>query len=280
MIQIYPRFAQPIPQRRTSLAAYAFLSLCVLAASGTEEEPSYNGRTLSQWLAIEHAVARTVGPGLHRAPEEAVRAMGTNAIPKLLEWTSYQRSSAEREGQTEPTRPAPGTNQSPELTPLERARSTVFGFCVLGAAARPAIPQLTELARSSSDADRARRCAVSLAAIGPEAIPSILSLATNAPGATRSHAIGALEYMAGNPALASAVPVLIQCLGDTNWDNRISGEACDALSAIGLPGVVLPALTNALRSPNPDLRKQAAWCLAGFPEGASPVPAVTNTPPR
>jgi HEAT repeat protein len=200
--------------------------------------------------------------------------MGTNAIPTLLKWISYQRSSAEGTSQTGPTGPASDANHSPTLTPEERARRALYAFRFLGAMARPAIPQLTQLTRSSSDADRADRCAESLAAIGPEAIPSLLSLATNGPPLTRWYVVAALEFFALDPAVVPAVPVLIECLGDTNENARISEEAGTVLGLIHPPAVVVPALTNALRSPAAHMRRQAAWCLAAFEgEAGSVVPA-------
>ena len=140
--------------------------------------------------------------------------------------------------------------------------------------ARPAIPELTRLARSSSDQHRAERCADSLAAIGPEAIPSLLSLATNGPPMTRWYAIAALEYFARDPSAVPAVPVLIRCMGDRNDD--VANKAANILSQLSLPAaVVVPALTNALLSPSAQTRKWAVRCLGWHHEEAvSAIPLL------
>ena len=264
MSQNHPRFTLatlPFLCHGPAIWACGLLILCALAGLAADQEPSYNGRLLSQWLA-DLQPGRAGG----HPTEGAVRAMGTNAIPTLLKWISYQHSSPERSGQTRPTASASGAsgaNHGPTLIPEERARRAVYAFRFLGAVARPAIPQLTQLARSSSDGNRADRCAESLAAIGAEAIPSLLSLATNSPLPARWYAIAALEYFASDPAAEAAVPALIGCLGDTNENARIAEEAGTVLSQINLPAVVVPALTNALHSPDAQVCKWATSCLRG-----------------
>src|SRR3954454_21898924 len=59
------------------------------AVVGGDREPSYNGHSLSEWLHAARA-------GYHSAPAPsaeapaAIRQIGTNALPTLLKWTSYQ----------------------------------------------------------------------------------------------------------------------------------------------------------------------------------------------
>jgi len=68
-----------------------------------DNQPVYNGRTLEQWLDVgAHSPnCRVWGPRNDgkgptpqqlREAEESVRAIGTNAIPFLLEWISYRAS--------------------------------------------------------------------------------------------------------------------------------------------------------------------------------------------
>jgi hypothetical protein len=70
-------------------------------------QPVYNGRTLEQWLDVgahsgKHWVwgPRNDGKGPNprelREAEESVQAIGTNAIPTLLEWISYKPGSSKR----------------------------------------------------------------------------------------------------------------------------------------------------------------------------------------
>jgi len=52
---------------------------------GSEREPRCRGRTLSAWL-----LEGTWNPdGLSAEQEEAIRCMGTNALPFLVKWVQY-----------------------------------------------------------------------------------------------------------------------------------------------------------------------------------------------
>ena len=239
-----------------------------MVAIAAGQEPSYNGRLLSQWLG--DLLLGQVGS---TATEGAVRAMGTNAIPTLLKWISYERSASQQPSQTEEAGPR-------HLSPEQRAQRADRAFSALGAVARPAIPELTRLARTSSEPERADRCTASLAFIGPEAIPSLLSLATNGPPWTRYWAISALERFAGDPEGVQTIPLLIQCLTDTQTSYPVDGPAQRVLLSMD-PAVAIPALTNALRSSSAQTRLQVAHCLLAFEEAEDPrlrseVPTVVS----
>jgi hypothetical protein len=247
----------------------AILVLCAWAAIAADQEPSYNGCLLSQWLGDMYLRSYGAGPVPY---EEAIRAMGTNAIPTLLKWITYERSPSSRQtGETVlsyyPHYP---------LSPEERAERSQYAFECLGGVARPAIPELTRLARASSDPKRADRCAAALAFIGPEAIPSLLSLATNGPPWTRRSALDCLERFASDPEGEQAVPVLISCLGYTNTDYNIDGAAQRILLDLR-PAVAVPVITNALQSPSARARLNAIACLLLYENTAPalvPVPAL------
>jgi hypothetical protein len=112
------------------------------------EEPSYEGRTLSQWIMTNYA---TFGPYIEppnntqinaqiEASEQAIKAIGTNAIPTALRWLSknydardYFHFSASIKGY-----------------PLNGMAETVFE--ILGEDAQSATPTLIQLARNDKDA--------------------------------------------------------------------------------------------------------------------------------
>jgi hypothetical protein len=50
--------------------------------SAPNEEPSYNGRTLSDWVVSLNA-------GIYPAQVDALQSFGTNADPSLLKWICY-----------------------------------------------------------------------------------------------------------------------------------------------------------------------------------------------
>jgi hypothetical protein len=241
---------------------YGLIILCALPTIAADQEPSYNGRLLSQWLGDIRIGLRTSGPEPY---QEAIRAMGTNAIPTLLKWISYERPLSQQSGDALATAVPFAVERNRPLSPAERAVRSAYAFGCLGAVARPAIPELTRLARASSDPERADRCADSLACIGREAIPSLLSLVTNAPPWTRWYAIGELELSARDPAAAPLVPMLMNCLDDTNTYFPIDPPLERFLLAIG-PAVAVPALTNALQSASARARLRVFVCLSELGE--------------
>jgi hypothetical protein len=169
-----------------------------------ERETSYRGRTVSQWLA-------RIDKGHWGAWDEApIRAIGTNAIPSCLKWISYQDSPVRNRftNFVERFSPALGRWLTRRLSALPggRANRVVEVFRILGPQARIAIPELTRLAQTSFEPARANRCVKSLGFIGPDAIPSLLILATNSPPHTRWPAIWKLADFGTNAV--AAVPAL------------------------------------------------------------------------
>jgi hypothetical protein len=101
------------------------LLLCALAATAAEQEPSYNGRLLSEWLGDMRLGQLWAGPS---PTERTVQAMGTNAIPTLLKWMSYEPSPSELSSQIEEKVPhwRPITNLN--LYPAQRAQRAGAAF--------------------------------------------------------------------------------------------------------------------------------------------------------
>ena len=203
-----------------------------------EPEPSYNGRTLSEWL-------NRIDKGQWGAWDEApIRALGTNLIPACLKWISYEGGIPLRNRiakLVERVFPALGRRLTDNR--WGRSNRVVYVFKILGPQARAAIPELTRLAQTAipaladgSQPGRAGRCIDCLGFIGPEAIPSILSLVTNSPPLTRCTAIWKLGGFGTNAV--AAVPTLRLALTDT--DPYVFNAASNALVKIA-PEV----LTNA-----------------------------------
>ena len=76
-------------RKRATIISLAILLIsvgtCVLWP--TKPEPSYRGRRLSEWLPGYNAAA--TANELART-EEAIRHIGTNGLPFLLEWINYE----------------------------------------------------------------------------------------------------------------------------------------------------------------------------------------------
>src|SRR5205823_6580136 len=130
---------------------FIFVLACLAAAITTtffltrNTEPSYHGRTLSQWL-------RPANPdNLHSyTPEEveAIRHFGTSAVPYLLTWISYEPSRL-RSSLLAVSWKLPRPLQA-SLNPWLRDKSRVqladdawYGFYIIGPQAHTAVPELT-----------------------------------------------------------------------------------------------------------------------------------------
>jgi HEAT repeat protein len=219
--------------------------LVALTSGAADKEPVYQGRTLTQWTRdIDPHYAVAVG---HEPPEWiAIRTMGSNAIPTLLKWMA----------QKDPPEP-----QKPNLAPcytVVRSERAVLAFHILGEAAGPAIPELTRLAITTRDPERADRCINALAAIGPESLPSFIEILTN--GTYRAR-FSALEWF---PALhvdnTPAMAGMINCL--THKNENLGFRAAQTLSESAIPEPILvPALTNALTTASPGGRARIYRCL-------------------
>jgi hypothetical protein len=64
------------------LAVCVLVVICVVAFWPREHEPEYNGKKLSEWLALQNDHPEDV--------DAAVRAIRTNALPMLIKWAEFQ----------------------------------------------------------------------------------------------------------------------------------------------------------------------------------------------
>ncbi len=195
-----------------------------------EDEPSYQGRTVSQWL-------NDIDQGRWGAWNEApIHAIGTNAIPACLKWISYEGGVPLRNRIAKLVeRVSPALGRRLTVNHWGRSNRVVEVFRILGPQARAAIPELTRLAQTAiparadgSQPGRAGRCINCLGFIGPDALPSILSLVTNSPPLTRCFAIWKLADFGTNAV--AAVPALRLALTDT--DPYVTNAASKALLKI------------------------------------------------
>jgi len=217
-----------------------------------EREPTYRGHTLSEWLGQQKG---RWGANLV-LEEDPILAIGTNGIPTILAWISYEPSPWRTKASSFVARLSPDLRRRVFYGPVERANDAIRVFRILGPQACVAIPELTRLAQSAADRDRAYRCIESLKHVGPSALPALLTLATNSPSKTRFRAIVTLPEL-GTDAV-EAVPLLIQFLDDN--DKSVANAAEEALTRLER-SAVFPSLTNALHSPSAQVRAHAVSCL-------------------
>jgi hypothetical protein len=166
----------------TVLAGCGLALLIALLVLTSNREPRYNGRTLSQWLVIErealftYDTTRNASPGNADA-ENAVRHIGTNALPQLIKWLDYENHwttrfrhqilSIKHALHLKALVPVPDRAGKQQLA--------VGGFLILGSNATPAISQLQHLARQSKPPayDNRRLAIFCLANIGSAARPTL-----------------------------------------------------------------------------------------------------------
>ena len=118
-----------------------------LAVCLRSPEPEYRGRRLSQWVE-GYNWSSDVARYTTKERQEAMRQMGTNAIPYLLKWIRYETPHWKIKWY-EIVNPAlakvrPSWQLSDEKEQL-RANGTVLAFIALGAQSESAVGELSRL---------------------------------------------------------------------------------------------------------------------------------------
>ena len=177
---------------RVVLAGLVCLVLAGLAFKVfTSRGPVHKGKSLS--AGLEEMDGTVKSPESYAAAAEAVREMGTNAIPFLIERLSSRDSLVKQKFITL-------ASKQPlfdlHLTPAsDRRYQAVRGFAALGPAAKVAIPALTSLL---DDNETALEAALVLSGLGPDASGPLLIASTNASEEVRMIATRALEASRSN----------------------------------------------------------------------------------
>jgi hypothetical protein len=172
-------------------------------------EPSYQGKTLLDWLADLDC---SPPPPSEKGKEarEAIRQMGTNVIPFLLADLGDVDARKQATYDKEDTRPAD-----------MRLCQAVWAFDALDSAAKSAIPQLVKLLKVSPG-----YVPGALAGVGRDALPELMQALTNEVFWVRDNAAADLANaiyrgkISGREALA-AWPIAWQNLNYTNPTNSL-----------------------------------------------------------
>lgn len=155
------------------LAVILIAALLVALASS---EPAYGGKKVSKWLEELAALDYSKQRDPHTKQVQAVRAIGTNAIPWLLGELQAGRSRWPwRFNQLLAKQAVIKYRFADANARLSRA---TLGFQALGELAEPAIPRLLSLVEEGPG-----YVPNALAAIGPAAVPALQQCLTN----TRSY---------------------------------------------------------------------------------------------
>jgi HEAT repeat protein len=221
-------------QFSVALAAVAVLTARGAADVSADAEPRYQDKSLSEWIVLtEPKSVETFAPRDAQALE-AVRRIGTNAIPWLLRWIRSEQ--------------------------LQTNHLAIRGISLLRTNANLLVPELTRLVNDWKSSTAWSNAIPALETLGNDGFFPLLRAATNynAPSALRwkavqsigrlgSHmnGVGSLAMLGTNAAIA--VPVLIRCLHDDDW--RVAAEAASALGIYTIePTLAVPALIASLQS--------------------------------
>jgi len=207
-------------------------------------EPVHQGRRLTEWLA--ELDRHTPDPERQKA-EQAIRCIGTNALPHLMRWLQTRDSALklkmmELAGKQSLIR-------FPFTTANLRVNRAIAAFRTLGTDAESAIPVLIDWIEGKGSGKMDFR--------------------------TRMIAISTLREL--GPAARHAIPTLIEALKDN--DARGRANAAGALGTIGQDSsVVVPALVVSLSDPDSVVRGNSVGALIRFGEQAkAAVPALEIT---
>jgi HEAT repeat protein len=285
-------------RKRVKIALAVLLFLGVFGLTAWQivrpTEPVYRGRRLNLWLE------RYRPDGDMPEVDEAVRSVGTNAIPFLLQ------NLQAKDSRLKPMLTVLGLKYISARIHHMRAEK---GFSALGADASKAVPDIIEVYEQNPSASAREAAANALVAIGPaaeQAIPALIKSTASTNSDVRAFALytlgrmaiesdlvdpvlirglhdpvrqvrydaafglSSLSFMGGNAK--PAVPALLDALQDTDL-----GVRCGAAQALGHihtePGIVVAALIKSLQDPDAGVRAHAAAALGEF--GTNGKPAVT-----
>jgi HEAT repeat protein len=164
------------------------------------DEPGYAGRTLGEWLKAHDGEGK-----FSEDAEQALRHMGTNAIPSLLKRLLYVRP--------------PFGLRAPDVN-----IDAVRGFIHLRDQALPALPQL-EMLMDSTNGDIALHAMLAVCGTGSNAIPFFIKGLTNQFAIVRGEAANFLAQGTGGrypEQSKAAIPLFVKLLSDPDENVRKS----------------------------------------------------------
>ena len=231
---------------------------CFLFLRSKPDEPAYEGKKLSKWVDLynEHR-------SLDRDAENAIRSMGTNALPCMLRWLPQNQSNAAgwksklAVGLSRLPRPIDGllltllgVERWPQQVPLTYSSKALICFEIMREKASPAIPNLFRLTGDEGDSETQRRAIMALRFTGHDALPGLYAMLTNRACVNRfavAEALGEIGDL--GDYTHRVVLVMLDYLHDE--DIALARASADALGRLKVePEIVIPALVNGLKNPN------------------------------
>ena len=236
-----------------------------LALRPDEQEPSYQGKPLHVWLKGFDA---SQGSAEYAAAQEAIKQIGTNALPTLI---SYLR-------RTDPPFHRQWINLKAKLRLLLGEvdyavfwhRRAAHACGALGPAAEAAFPALTE---AMNDPGAAFDVGNGLSRMMPKSVPVLTNILSTGNMMARSRAAdnlaSAFWHRGFEPMARTA---LVAALRDFDPGVRMTAASAFGRWNTNLD-LIVPELTRLLNDPDPSVRGNTATTLGNFGSAArSAVP--------
>ena len=257
-------------QRKLLLALIAFVVLVVLLISFLlPREPTYQGKTASQWLEIRFENSSAT-PSDRKNAREAIRQMGSNAVPILLKklvtgdsdthpiatfWNYVARSLS---------LPSKLHVKIP-IAFLERQRA-MDGFEIIGTNGSPAVPTLKGLFLNRRTTDDATWCLKFIQT--SEALSALASGLTNADPIIRANAIGGMTWF-DDEDLKPFSASIKACVDDP--DENVAYMAIRSLYRILPDTEFVPILLPKLKDHRTQIQRATLLELSKGPETSMPA---------
>lgn len=247
-----------------------------LIAGVNQQVPSYQGKSLLQWMEELRSVRSNFDSSPERAArqeaaEAAIRAISTNAL--VFAWADVSAEPAPQEPpQRQPSINAPSRNTTP-LKVEDRWMRGAVTLEVLGPLAKPLLPNLITLASNRMGYAATGYAERALLAVGPDALPALTNLLATSTYPKTGNLIAALANVVSSNRITPeqadmALPSLVNVWHST--DNHARSYVADAFGAIHQnAGLCVPLLVEGISDPEQNIRMSSIRSLGAFGDAAS-----------
>jgi hypothetical protein len=209
--------------------AFAAIAVALFLVFAADSEPEYEGRPLSEWLAQCDGTVTS-----REKIRPAVRHIGTNAVPYLLKWISYETPSWRKTLYNKLPPPIRFKFQRwLQGKGGRQAECAIVGFMFLGTNAVTAIPQLEALMNDNTKAVSSVRAIFALGNIGEPAIPVLQSALADSNHLNPELIVMTFECMASTSGTNVCLPLLREALSHKN--SAVRDRATNALERLERP---------------------------------------------
>jgi hypothetical protein len=261
------------------LVAVGLLVLLFVCLPRRGVGPLYGGRRLSEWAAIySKDIGEDVSAADNEAAAEAIRGIGTNALPYLLQWIDYEPAAWRYKNfQKLPT--------SLQQTPLANwlffpdqrgfdSESIAAAFAALGPIASPAIPELMQRTNRTNSPAKINNAIFALCSLAPIGVQEMEKILSDPQRAGQPWTMFWIRKIGTNAR--PFIPVLVDHLDHSNvWTAQLAAQIMGEFKSES--DIVVPALASALSHGSAfyDGRRYvqvaAARALGEFGESARPA---------